>query len=112
MPKFEKADDAMHWIHSNIKYVYSMKTIKGAQTPEETLRLRTGNCVDMSILLLAIIKYSGLVSYDMRLVGLKNDENSWHVLVAFCYRYYDCTDDEASYSLPDGYYEVPLYATN
>jgi hypothetical protein len=112
LPKFNAADEATHWIYSNIRYVGGAKTVRQAQTPEQTLILKTGNCVDMSVLLVAILINSGANPAEVRLVGLQSTSGSRHILVQFQDMYFDCTDDDYSYNLPSGYFEIPLYTTN
>lgn len=109
LPKFGAADKATRWVYRNIEYVSSAKTVRNAQTPEQTLILKTGNCTDMSVLLIAILINSGADPADLALVGLENREGKRHLLVQFQDMYFDCTNDSYSYKLPAGYREFIRY---
>lgn len=55
IPRFETREEAMYWVYSNI--VWTMREdIYAWQSPELTLRLKTGVCIDQSILLMYIFK--------------------------------------------------------
>ena len=56
------AEDCRRWVHENIAYVTDMEsqgTSNRWQTPYETLRLGTGDCEDMAILLASILGHLG-----------------------------------------------------
>jgi transglutaminase-like putative cysteine protease len=63
VPAFEDVTEASRWVKNNIEYAYDTEVwnrVDYWQFPEETLELRTGDCEDKAILLMAIIIHQGL----------------------------------------------------
>lgn len=55
IPRFETREEANQWVHDNITWTLR-EDLDNWQSPEETMRLKTGVCSDMSILLMYIFK--------------------------------------------------------
>lgn len=53
IPRFETREEASEWVHDNIKWILR-DNVDAWQSPELTMELRTGICVDQSILLMYI----------------------------------------------------------
>ena len=47
------------WVKNNIRYTKDIRGVETIQTPEQTLRLRTGDCDDMSILVASLLETIG-----------------------------------------------------
>jgi len=82
----EKATKICRWVQDNIKYVGDEKS-SGAnefwQFPAETLALRTGDCEDMSILIVSMMRVAGVDAHRIKVAaGLvktgKNAETGGH----------------------------------
>lgn len=66
---FDAIADAIHdWIVQNIAYVRDQNGIERIQTPDATLRLRTGDCDDMVILSAVLLESLG-VPTRIKLIG-------------------------------------------
>ena len=74
-------DEIRSWISVNIKYVDEDTATYHWQTPEETLRLRTGLCVDYAILLLQWVHDKLGADGFMLLIKLSDTEG--HAVVQF-----------------------------
>ena len=73
---------ANEWVYSHISYLNTVngKSIDEMQTPQETLSLGTGNCIDMANLEVYLLKQSGYPKAEM--VPLYNaSKNIYHVVV-------------------------------
>jgi predicted transglutaminase-like cysteine proteinase len=81
MVAFEKIRD---WLASQIKYTLDEEAHGVSdywQTPSETLELGTGDCEDLSILLVSLLRAYG-VPLDQVFVAVGNDLNdNWHAYV-------------------------------
>lgn len=91
-PKFSNMSEACNWVYENIEYKKDKHD--DWQLPQETLDRGKGDCEDMAILLMGIMKYQK--GYNSELVIVKFDSNSNHAIVKHKDKYYDCTNKEVS----------------
>lgn len=90
------------WIYDHINHVNVAKTLSEAQTPEETLRFKRGNCVDMTVLLLYYVERDDLYPYkDIYYLGMERGGNR-HLTLKVGYLIYDPTGG-TSYWSPEQY---------
>lgn len=76
---FDNFDAAWKWVDNNIKY--KEEKVQYKQTPEETYKLRTGDCEDFA-LLLAYFAYQ-LNPDDILVVGTKKKNNVDHMICRY-----------------------------
>ena len=77
VPAFDTAEEVMEYVHANIEYEAELDEEDYWQSPQETLELGTGDCEDFCILMMAILKKSGI---DSILLILKHNfiDNAYH----------------------------------
>lgn len=112
IPTFDAADTATTWVYKHITYCLHASTLKESQTPGETLAIKSGNCTDMSRLLVAILLKSGADPANVLYIGCVNSEGVRHMTVQYMGIYFECTNGTHSYSLPDGFWEFVRYPAN
>lgn len=68
-----------YWVKTKIRYMRDIRDVEKINTPERTLRVGTGDCDDMSVLLAALLEASGNKTKFL-VVGLESGEYE-HVFV-------------------------------
>ncbi len=68
-----------YWVKSNIRYLRDVRDVEKINTAERTLRVRTGDCDDMSVLLASLLEAVGNKT-KFWVVGLQSGEYE-HVFV-------------------------------
>lgn len=76
-------------IYWTISYKNIAKTVPTGQTAQETLRLKSGNCVDMSILLAYKLYKAGKTSQEI--ITYTTREGTGHAIVRYLSTYFDPT---------------------
>jgi len=109
IPTFTSAKAATRWVYDNIEYDYHVSSISEAQTPKHTIRIGSGNCTDMAVLLVAILIQGGADPKDIRYIGLQNSVGAYHLVVLYNDMYLDCTNGECTRRPPIGYHEFARY---
>ncbi|NWF77588.1 MAG: transglutaminase domain-containing protein [Chloroflexi bacterium] len=76
-------DDIRTWVANEIDYISDEKRLGGDhwQTPEETLRLGTGDCEDFSILLCSLLRAYGIDAERVYVAIGINDEKDEHAFL-------------------------------
>lgn len=76
--KLTTTDKYFEWVFFNITYVSDK--IDYAQSPEETLKLKQGDCEDFAILNQAVLKHFGIQSGFW---GVYSNRKSGHAIIVF-----------------------------
>lgn len=90
---------------SSLHYINTYKTIETAQTPQQTMSLGSGNCIDLSLLFQYLAKQAG---YTVKLVGIEKGSQR-HMVCSNGIYYYDATTGERYITLPAGWHETSIY---
>lgn len=105
--ELETYEDAMRWVYDNIVYTIEEGDNDVWQSPKTTMSLRTGDCEDMAILFINILKIrfgveASLITYDIsRSVVNGGDQN--HAIVEYDGVFYDAQYDAILNNITVGY---------
>jgi len=107
----ETALECLNWVHQHIKYypdsVRHNKAEKW-QTADETLKLKTGDCEDMSILWIKLCELAGVPNWR-RKIACGDAKDPFGQIVGHAYGLY-LTDDFVWTSLDAAYYPLQSIA--
>jgi hypothetical protein len=112
--KFSLPQEEMNWVHTNIRYVSHTSYLEDAQSPEDTLACGTGNCVDMAVLLLYLVKRDECMTgyiVDIMPIDFNLTHGVGHFIVYldFDNSYYDPVTNICSKSIYEGWYRYKDY---
>jgi transglutaminase-like putative cysteine protease len=103
--KYQDPAQLSDWMYKNISYDTDDKKYKReyVQTPEETIKTKSGDCADMAILAYAVLTKQG---HDSRVVGITANGNTWgnvrgHSICVFYYKDNWCYFDYTSFNETD-----------
>ncbi len=89
--KFNNIEEVQEWVNDNIDYASDKEIGKSDywKYPSETLDDGEGDCEDMAILIIAIVRYQ--FEYKCNLVLIKIDDYNYHAIIRYKYDYYNST---------------------
>lgn len=110
--KFNNIEEVQDWVVNNIDYVSDQEAGKNEfwKYPSETLDDGEGDCEDMAILIIAIVRYQ--FSYKCNLVLVQIDNNKAHAIIRYKGDYYNSTSvgkykKSTRYSQDYDYFKIP-----
>lgn len=97
--RFWSLQEVNEWIYYNIEYKGEPKSVDEAQTPSQTMSLRSGVCIDMCFLFVELAK-----GWDVKVVYIKTPTGLHTVVQAGASGYYDPTNNrDYGWTLPKGW---------
>ncbi len=96
--RFYSLDEINEWIYYNIDYVGSDKSEDEAQTPAETMALRSGVCIDMCYLFVKLAD-----GWTTEIVGIVLPTGGNHAIIRANTGWYDPTNGKFYTELPRGW---------
>jgi hypothetical protein len=97
----ENESDALNYVSLNI--TYKSDSFDYWQLPEETYRLKTGDCEDFSLLLAYLLETELDIRTDLILIGNNSD---YHILVKYNSYYIDAMSGSKFYIIPSEWHII------